>query len=291
MLLAQEVNSHPSIMSQGLSSVPIMPVVLLVNGFQLSSSFYTSYVLRLCSWGYAVLQYDLPGHVLMKKLIPDDQEAALLPQLLRWVSSAQSSHSNKPSVDVMSNNLYHLPKIDLSSIVLAGHSRGGKLAALMLAQANQMGINVKAAALIDPVDMNFFTRILGYPSAVDALRGKGAKALLIGAGVTGSCNPPKEGYHKFWEVLSPLSWQGVIQKAGHMQVTDASGALGWVLDQMCHVGEGMSHENAMELVNAQLVAWLELQLRPGPDTEAGIQAFQSWVESKVKEGALTFKIK
>jgi hypothetical protein len=43
-----------------------------------------------------------------------------------------------------------------------------------------MGISVKATTLIDPVDMNFFTRFLGYPSAVDALRGKGAHAALIG---------------------------------------------------------------------------------------------------------------
>ena len=34
--------------------------------------------------------------------------------------------------------------------------------------------------LIDPVDMTGATRRMGYPSAVEALRGKGARAALIG---------------------------------------------------------------------------------------------------------------
>jgi hypothetical protein len=47
----------------------------------------------------------------------------------------------------------------------------------------------------------------------------------------------------------------------------------------------------MEFVSAQMVAWLQLQLRPGPETDAAILEFQAWVESKVQEGILSFKIK
>ena len=41
---------------------------------QLPSSFYETYAMRLVSWGYAVLRYDLPG-IIVKRIVPDNQEA------------------------------------------------------------------------------------------------------------------------------------------------------------------------------------------------------------------------
>lgn len=67
--------------------------------------------------------------------------------------------------------------VDLGQLAVVGHSRGAKLAALML--ASDGGSNI-AAVLIDPVDMTPVTEKMGYPSAVVALRGLGRNAAVIG---------------------------------------------------------------------------------------------------------------
>jgi predicted dienelactone hydrolase len=57
-------------------------------------------------------------------------QIAALPQLLQWLS-AQNSDS--------SNQLLH-NRLDMSRVAVAGHSRGGKLAALQYAQGKGIAV-------------------------------------------------------------------------------------------------------------------------------------------------------
>ncbi len=47
----------------------------------------------------------------------------------------------------------------------------------------------------------------------------------------------------------------------------------------------------MELAGTVMVAWLQQRLRPGPETEAGMDAFRGWAAARVAEGAATYAIK
>ena len=63
-----------------------------------------------------------------------------------------------------------------------------------------------------------------------------------------------------------------------LQLTDASGPVGWALDRLCGAGKDLSHQDAMQLTSAVMVAWLEKELRPGPDTDTRLDRFWSWAE-------------
>jgi predicted dienelactone hydrolase len=109
---------------------------------------YRSYADHLASWGYAVLQYDTP----VLKIIPDTVEVA------PWTRSTNSTHQQKllegqqycSFVMVQIECLGRIlgtwleekiadpecelhGRIDTERMVIAGHSRGGKLAALQYA--------------------------------------------------------------------------------------------------------------------------------------------------------------
>ncbi|GFH13627.1 uncharacterized protein HaLaN_09554, partial [Haematococcus lacustris] len=58
--------------------------VLLLSGFQLPASYYHTYAHGLATWGYTVLQYDLPGAVL-KPFVRDEEEVGCMPLLLDWL--------------------------------------------------------------------------------------------------------------------------------------------------------------------------------------------------------------
>ena len=123
-------------------------------------------------------------------------------------------------------------RVALDRLGVAGHSRGAKLAALHFAGApsapralcdtpqpaprqvscillhdkhislgspHARGADrprqIRAAALIDPVDNTDFTpESADYPSAVRALRRAGRPLAITGAGVVGRCNPPGSNF-------------------------------------------------------------------------------------------------
>ncbi|KAF6264250.1 Alpha/Beta hydrolase protein [Scenedesmus sp. NREL 46B-D3] len=218
------------------STAPL-PTVVFFSGFQLRSAYYTPYARWLASWGYACVQYDLA----MFHIVPDEVE-----------------HQGPPG---------------LSRIGTAGHSRGGKLAALHLADDPR----VAAAFLVDPVDSGGHSSSAARGSleavadtgrsAVQALAGKHKQAAIAGAGVSGPCNPQQRSYHAFFEVLGAGSWLEVVPAGGHMQFASVtSSVIGRALDWLCHSGH-TSHEHVIELAAPALIAWMEAQLRrkqPGP---------------------------
>ncbi len=84
------------------------------------ASFYQAYAQRLAAWGFAVLQYDAP----LLRIVEDVKELECLHCILVWLAA----ENERPGSCVYG-------KIDLASVGIAGHSRGGKLAALHFAGA------------------------------------------------------------------------------------------------------------------------------------------------------------
>ena len=99
-------------MPRGHLCHPHLPPPLL----QLLGSFYSHILQQAASWGLASLYYDIQGAATVTA------EAALAPALAAWVEQQSSAND--------SSQLYGL--ID-GRIVVGGHSRGGKLAALIYA--------------------------------------------------------------------------------------------------------------------------------------------------------------
>eukprot|EP00878_Enallax_costatus_P014916 GHUV01015616.1.p1 GENE.GHUV01015616.1~~GHUV01015616.1.p1 ORF type:complete len:207 (+),score=36.50 GHUV01015616.1:294-914(+) len=110
-----DVHIHAPTAVASVTGCPVgpYPVVVFFNGFQLSSTYYTTYVSQLASWGFAVVQYDLP----LLTIVADAVELGYMPYLLKHLSSQPDAQG----------------LLDLSRLATAGHSRGGKLAALHLA--------------------------------------------------------------------------------------------------------------------------------------------------------------
>ncbi len=76
---------------------------------------------------------------------------------------------------------------------------------------------MSGCVLFDPVDGSPMTpESADYPSATKALAAAGRAAGLVGAAITGSCNPVGQNYPKFWGALAPGSWQMVINQVRDM---------------------------------------------------------------------------
>lgn len=246
------------------------PVVLMFTGYLLPFSYYNAYAERLASWGYVTLQYDTPA--LQKATLRDDDEVNAIPELISWI---QLQNNNPSSL------IYGLA--DLNHVAAFGHSRGGKLVGLSLAR----GIGgFKAAVMVDPVDMNFVTSVLQYPSAIKELTTTTnfKEALVLGAGVRGSCNPADQGWAGFWPVLTQGSWLHKINPAGHMQFLDVEGMAAWLWDR-CGTGN-VTHPEVIALTQGAAVTWLQKTFRP-VESEASVQAYLDWVK---QQSLVCFKV-
>lgn len=146
---------------------------------QSRADWYTAYANQLASWGYAVAQYDTK-FLTMPSVA---SELALLPRLLAWLSAASADAASPLHA-----------QLDLGQLLTAGHSRGGKLAALALAQPASSG-SVRAAYLLDPVDETKYSPASAEnPSAAAALAHSGRPVGVTGAGIASGCNPAEGNY-------------------------------------------------------------------------------------------------
>jgi pimeloyl-ACP methyl ester carboxylesterase len=242
------------------------PLLIFYNGFQLQASYYTRIVKHAASWGYVVMQYNLP----MFSLSPAIYEVKAFNPLLQWAQSLG------------------ITQID-TKVVLAGHSRGGKLAAL---NYGNNPTKVAAAWLIDPIDSSTFSQISAEnPSGVEAVRGK-----LIGvegAGIRSSCNPTQGNYQKFYAAGKAGSWKYEIPKASHSTFSDSGTILNIAQDALCGKG-GITRAQAANLTATPMLAWFYKNLeKPGTDMASvdPLAVFYAWVERKEAEGVVKFIIK
>lgn len=267
---------------------PPFPAVFFLNGFQMFSSYYRDYVQFLVSWGYVVVQYDLP----VMTITTDKVELRYLNPLLDWLENENNDgHSF----------LHQL--VDMGRLAMAGHSRGAKLAALHLIQNSR----IKGAYLIDPVDNDkkYAPESEDNPSAVKALASAGKRVGIVGSGKVGSCNPPGENFVQFWGAVANGSWLTVVSNCSHSQFLDAPPFAQAMFNILCGTGKA-TNKNVIRATRPGLVAWMEDMLyaakmkvtEPQTQTSVGQQApgsfldgFFHWVKEMEQEEVLTFNVK
>ncbi|KXZ49234.1 hypothetical protein GPECTOR_22g826 [Gonium pectorale] len=160
-----------------------------------------SYANDLASWGLAVALYDLPE-------IVDDMV------MVSTLGSILDTCTRDPRVS---------PHVDARAILLAGHSRGGKLSVLTAASDPR----VKGLALLDPVDVTAMTPMgPGYPSALPAMRiacgpPRRMPALVVGAARNTDVIPADANYKRFVSSCPGMCWSLELQGAGHLQFLDS----------------------------------------------------------------------
>jgi pimeloyl-ACP methyl ester carboxylesterase len=152
---------------------PPFPLAIITPGFLLTADQYTSYAIRLATWGFVAVTYDCAQAALDP--LSDVVCVAFLQDLIDWCRTSVP-----------------LGKLaDTGAVYLIGHSRGAKISALTAA----IDPRVQALFLIDPVDTTVYAPLSPeYPSAVKALESLGSEGralplAVVGSGRGGDCVP------------------------------------------------------------------------------------------------------
>ena len=240
----------------------------LGSGFQTRASAYTRIASHLASYGYATLQYD-PTRLLT--LTPDVWELGWLADALAWARGAAPPATLHPT-----------------TLAVAGHSRGGKLAALHYAGVvappppegappppPPLPARPAACFLFDAVDSTSFAPPSpAYPSAADALPGSGPVG-FASAAVIGPCNPAASGYRRLWKSVDGGSTQ-LLLDSGHAQFFDSGRLWNLLADGLCGRGRA-GREATLRAASAAAVAWFDSRLRPN-SSSSSTDAFVAWAE-------------
>lgn len=258
------------------------PIVVFYSGFQASASAYTQYAQYATSHGYTVVQYDIGSLALLAPASISD-EVKLFKPLLAWVAR-QSRTRGSPAFRTA----------DARRVLTAGHSRGGKLAALTLGTYYvKQGGPVAGGFLIDPVDSSSFNPISpGNPSGAAAVKKAGAPVAVVGAGLTGQCNPAEGNYAKFYAAGARGSWEVVVPGASHVTFVDAGPAGNALQDRFCGAGTA-TRVSTIQLTQAPMVAWFgrALGVRTPPGQPGPLAQFYAWEAEQVAAGRVTFAVK
>ncbi len=180
---------------------------------------------------------------------PNDLAAvALLRELLDWV----------PRVPPLA------AACDGARVLLVGHSRGGKLAALAAAEDER----IASLFLLEPVDVTVYAPLSPTcPSAAAALgaaaaAGRRVPLAALGAGAGADCNQGAAANHEaFYAAAGGPAWEVVVPNAGHLQVLDNRGAS--ALNLVCAAPAATPDAAVGGAAKAALVAWAEATMRGG----------------------------
>lgn len=254
------------------------PVLFFYSGFQLRAAYYARLSQRAASYGYIVVQYDLP----FLSIKPAVLEVAAFKPFLAWVTT----ESKKPQ-----SPLYGI--VDPSHSFVAGHSRGGKLAALIFADNTD---TLQAGFLVDPIDSSSMAPISpDNPSGVQALKASGKPIAVVGAGKLSACNPTEGNYEKFYGGAAASSWEIEIPGASHATFEDGGPVVNAVQDLACGRGSD-GREFVAELTATPMLAWfykestasLSLLSNAGEDP---LTKFYEWIDKEEDQGLITFEEK
>ncbi|MEW5313736.1 MAG: hypothetical protein WDW38_005277 [Sanguina aurantia] len=230
------------------------PLIVFSAGFLLDASLYRSYAQDFAAAGYAVALYDL------SEVVDDITHVSYLWTLVNTcLEDRRLSRYTDPS-----------------TVILAGHSRGGKLSALAAA----VDPRVSGLLLLDPVDNTSMTPSgPGYPSCMDGLgkitaSPRSLPMLVVGAALNRDVIPAEGNYTK---VIRPLQdvcakyeggaspapargplWDLELSGAGHLQFLDKQVGL---LSLFSSAGP-TSDDTVRRVSKAAMLAWCEAIIRP-----------------------------
>lgn len=250
------------------------PLAVFSPGFSTPSSAYAVTAGRLASWGYVVVRYDLQGESFLNASTHASL-AATHGALIDWVRLQGESGMLRGEVDA-------------SRVLAAGHSRGGKVAALAATQDSR----ILGVVGLDPVDAPPPLQMPSddYPLASARLRAldREVPMAVIGAEFGGRssfgmpCAPTQYNYATFFDGARGPGIEVVIREAGHGQFVDddrtaaASAAL-------CPAGSAMN-ETVRTVSRTLLVAWAERALR-GADVSRWVRG--EWLQARVADRSLS----
>jgi chlorophyllase len=202
------------------------PVVLFLHGFLADKVLYKSLLTQVASHGFAVVapQNYAPGGLPFGKPSAAE-EAGTVRGFLEWLLA---SHEGLPG-----------GPLGVESLALVGHSRGGKVAWLLLVETPGLA---RAVAGVDPVDGT------GGPGGNEPRVVQGPFDLpmptlvigtelgpVAGAGSFGqACAPEGDNHVQFFEASAAPAWHVLILEHGHMDMLDL-GQCGFVCD-VCPTG-------------------------------------------------------
>ncbi|KAF8037922.1 hypothetical protein BT93_B0692 [Corymbia citriodora subsp. variegata] len=235
------------------------PVMVLLHGYMMDTSFYSQLIQHVSSHGYIMVApqlYVASGN-------DSTEEINTAAAITNWLS--QGLAAVLPS-QVSAN---------LAKLILAGHSRGGKGAFALALGKSSTPLTLSFSALlgIDPVDgmaaccrnMQTNPPVLTYvPQSFDL----NMPVMVIGSGlgedrkykIFPACTPKGLNHAEFFEECRSPAWHLVAKDYGHMDMLDdeTKGMKGATTYCMCK--NGSSREPMRRFVGGAAVAFLRAYL-------------------------------
>ncbi|KAL3749035.1 hypothetical protein ACJRO7_010171 [Eucalyptus globulus] len=235
------------------------PVMVLLHGYMMETSFYSQLIQHVSSHGYIMVAPQL--YTCAASDSTDDINAAAA--TTNWLS--QGLAAVLPS-QVSAN---------LAKLVLAGHSRGGKGAfALALGKSSTpLALSFSALLGIDPVDgaASCCCKFQTKPPVLTKVAQSfdlNMPVMVVGSGlgedkkykVFPACAPKGLNHAAFFEECRSPAWHFVAKDYGHMDMLDddTKGIRGVVSYCMCE--NGSSREPMRRFVGGAAVAFLRAYL-------------------------------
>lgn len=195
-------------------------LVVFQHGFMARNVWYAEILAHLASHGFVVVAPQMyePGLGALLGNPTAAQEARAAADLLAWLPGRIDGFAGV--------------RIRADRLGLAGHSRGGKVAWLVLAEDPA---RARAVAGVDPVDgaggpLNNQPRVIQGPFNFNF------PTLVLGAGLGGNCAPAGDNHVQFYEASASPAWHVVALDAGHADMLDEIAASAAANSNFCQSG-------------------------------------------------------
>ncbi len=243
------------------------PVIQFQHGFMSSNFQYTQLLEHVASHGFIVVAPQMyePGLRALFGQPTAAEEAETAERIMEWLPG---------NLDTITGL-----RACTERLGLVGHSRGGKVAWLVLTSRPEA---IEAIAGVDPVDSTGGP-LGGQDRVITGPFDFSVPALIIGAELSGLCAPEGENHVQFYEASAPPAWHAVVPEGGHADMLDDD-APGVHLARLLCPG-GPDTDGMRRLTAGLLVALFRGTLQDDPDaflllddTEAAPKAYT--IESK-----------
>ncbi len=183
-------------------------VVLFQHGFVTRNEAYGEILQHLASHGFVVVAPQMyePGVCALLGRPTAAEEAQLATQLLDWLP------------DGLSAVLGYTPEI--GRLGLAGHSRGGKIAWLILAADASRAQSVAGVDSVDGTGGPFGNQ----PRVVQGPFAFSMPVLVVGTGLGGVCAPAGDNHEQFYAASASPAWHVIVPDYGHADMLDEAAA-------------------------------------------------------------------
>nr|AAP44978.1 chlorophyllase [Ginkgo biloba] len=257
------------------------PLILFFHGYVLLNSFYSQLLRHVASHGYIAIAPQMYS-VIGPNTTPEIADAAAITDWLR-----DGLSDNLPQA--LNNHV----RPNFEKFVLAGHSRGGKVAfALALGRVSQPSLKYSALVGLDPVDGMGKDQQTSHPilSYREHSFDLGMPTLVVGSGLGPCkrnplfppCAPQGVNHHDFfYECVAP-AYHFVASDYGHLDFLDddTKGIRGKATYCLCKNGE--AREPMRKFSGGIVVAFLQAFLGDNRGALNDIMVYPSHAPVKIE---------